>query len=181
MSESLRRIASPFLVGLPGGARVRTRLAVSDEEARVLWAVGKHLGALAGRDLAARCARGNEGDGRAERKQALTADATSRWAGALTRTSNDQWRRARLNQQDRQAGLPQAIAAIERRLAVAVGGRRRAIRGYASPAERFEKQRRLQVLRGWLAKVAARVEAGQVSVTRDVIRGKGREPPRLSV
>ena len=54
----LREIAAPFVAGAPAGARVRTRLRVSPEEAAVLRAVGSHLGSLAGRDLAARCAEG---------------------------------------------------------------------------------------------------------------------------
>lgn len=37
---------------------MRTRLRVSDADAAVLRAVGGHLGSLAGRDLAARCAEG---------------------------------------------------------------------------------------------------------------------------
>lgn len=42
----------------PAGARVRTRLRVSPEDVAVLTAAGRHLGSLAGRDLAARCAEG---------------------------------------------------------------------------------------------------------------------------
>ncbi|HEY1665224.1 MAG TPA: transposase, partial [Trebonia sp.] len=74
----LREIAAPFVAGAPAGARVRTRLRVSPEGAAVLRAVGSHLGSLAGRDLAARCAQGRlDASGRAisrrERKRALTA------------------------------------------------------------------------------------------------------------
>src|SRR5260370_16726333 len=55
MSRRLRPLAAPFLVGVPAGARVRTRLAVSERDALVLWAVGLHLGCLANGDLAVRC------------------------------------------------------------------------------------------------------------------------------
>jgi hypothetical protein len=92
---SLREIAAPFVAGAPAGARVRTRLRVSAGDAAVLRAVGSHLGSLAGHDLAARCAEGRlDTKGRAvsrrERKRALTAGSSSRWAGAITRASEDQ-------------------------------------------------------------------------------------------
>ena len=52
--------------------------------------VGAHLGSLAGKDLAARCAEGRldargRARSRAVRKRALTAESSSRWAGAITR------------------------------------------------------------------------------------------------
>jgi hypothetical protein len=79
-------MAAPFVAADPAGARVRTRLRVSEQDAEVLWAVGRHLGELAGRDLAARCAEGRldakeQADSRRERKRALTVESTSRWAG----------------------------------------------------------------------------------------------------
>ena len=58
--RALREIAAPFVAAAPPGARVRTRLRVSPHDAEVLWAVGRHLGSLAGRDLAARCAVGGK-------------------------------------------------------------------------------------------------------------------------
>ena len=60
---SLREIAVPFVAGAPAGVRVRTRLRVSPGDAAVLRAAGSHLGMLAGRDLAARCAEGRLGPG----------------------------------------------------------------------------------------------------------------------
>lgn len=58
MGGRLREIAEPFVAAAPAGARVRSRLRVSAEDEAVLWEVGSHLGSLAGRDLAARCAEG---------------------------------------------------------------------------------------------------------------------------
>ena len=49
-------MAASFVAAAPAGARVRARLRVSPEDEAVLWAAGRHLGMLAGRDLAARCA-----------------------------------------------------------------------------------------------------------------------------
>jgi hypothetical protein len=61
VSRRLREIAAPFVAAAPAGARVRTRLRVSGQDEAVLRAVGRHLGTLAGCDLAARCAEGRLG------------------------------------------------------------------------------------------------------------------------
>jgi hypothetical protein len=75
----------------------------------VLRQVGDYLGRLAGRDLTGRCRLGWGPDRRADRKRALTADSSSRWAGAITRTSNDQWERAYANLRDTRVGLRRGI------------------------------------------------------------------------
>lgn len=54
----MRPLASVFVVAAPTGARIRTRLRPSAADAQVLWAVGTHLGRLAGQDLALRCRLG---------------------------------------------------------------------------------------------------------------------------
>jgi hypothetical protein len=51
-------------------------------------------------------------------------------------------------------------------LAVPAGQRRGRTRGYASAAERFEKQRRLQVLQARLVEVEVRLAEGRVSICR---------------
>ena len=99
MAASLRRVSSPFVAAAPTGARVRARLRPSPQDQAVLRAAGSHLGSLAGKDLAARCAEGRldakgRAASRARRKRALTAESSSRWAGAITRTSEDQWQLA---------------------------------------------------------------------------------------
>jgi hypothetical protein len=128
--------------------------------------VGELLGRLAGVDLARRCQLGWSGDQRAIRKRTLTGQSSSRWAGAITRTSNDQWQHARANLVDRRITLQRASRAIRSRLAVPVRRRRGRVRGYASQVERFAKQGRLQRLQAELAKVKGRLAAGQVSVCR---------------
>jgi hypothetical protein len=55
---------------------------------------------------------------------------------------------------------------IRRRLALAAGTGRGRTRGYATRAERFEKQRRLQVLECRLAEAERRIADGRVSVCR---------------
>src|ERR1700744_4693508 len=97
-----RLVAAPLGAAPPAGARVRTRLRVSPQDEAVLWAVGRHLGSLAGKDLAARCAAGHldargRNDSRATRKRALTAESSSWWAGTITRASEDAYQRAEKN------------------------------------------------------------------------------------
>jgi hypothetical protein len=162
----MRPIAAPFVVAAPVGARIRSRLRVDAADERLLRVVGEHLGRLAGSDLAARCRLGRGDDQRADRKRMLTAAASSRWAGAITRTSGDQWERALANLLDARIGLRRAAKRIQSRLRVAVGQRQGKVRGYATQAERFNKQRRLQHLQAELAKVEARIAAGRVSVCR---------------
>jgi hypothetical protein len=163
----MRSIAAPFVVAPPSGARIRTRLRVDAADEQVLRAVGAWLGRLAGDDLAVRCRLGPcRDDQRAVRKRVLTPAASSRWAGAITRTSNDQWERSRRNLLDARDGLRRACRTIRSRLAVPVGGRCGRVRGYASQAERFAKQRRLQHAAAELAKVEARIAQGRVSVCR---------------
>lgn len=102
MSRRLRPVTAPFVVAPPRGARVRTRLMVDEHDAAALRAIGVHLGSLAGEDLARRCHEGKRdakqrAQSRTERKRDLTARSSSRWAGAITRTSEDAWQLAYRN------------------------------------------------------------------------------------
>jgi hypothetical protein len=167
----LREIAAPFVAAAPSGARVRTRLRVSPDDEAVLRIVGSHLGSLAGRDLAARCAEGRldargQAVSRAARKRALTGESSSRWAGTITRTTEDQVRLAERNLQAEQASLRVRVRRIEERLAVPAGGEQGRTRGYATPAERHAKGLRLRGLKARLARAERQAESGVVSVTR---------------
>jgi hypothetical protein len=162
----MRSIIAPFVVPPPAGTRVQTRLRPSQQDAAVLGMVGEYLGGLAGGDLARRCAMGPGPDGRADRKRTLTAPSSSRWAGAITRTSNDQWRRGWRNLLDQRTGLRRPVRVIQRRLAVPVGQRQGRVRGYATRQERWAKQQRLQRLQARLARVERRIGQGRVSVVR---------------
>jgi hypothetical protein len=51
----MRRLAAPFVVAPPTGARIRTRLRTSAWDEAVVRAVGAYLGRLAGQDLSLRC------------------------------------------------------------------------------------------------------------------------------
>jgi hypothetical protein len=135
VSTALRVIRAPFVAAAPAGARVRTRLRVSPDDHLVLRVAGSHLGSLAGRDLAARCAEGSldargKAASRAARKRALTAVSSSRWAGAITRTSEDQNGLAMRNLKAEWSSLQARVRKITARLAVPAGQKRGKVRGY---------------------------------------------------
>jgi IS605 OrfB family transposase len=167
----LRPVAVPFVAAAARGARVRARLRLSPVDEAALRAVGAHLGSLAGRDLAARCAEGRldpqgRARSRAVRKRALTAASSSRWAGAITRTSEDQVRLAGQNLRAERSSLQARIRRIGARLAIQAGGRAGRTRGYATAAERHAKAVRLRSLKARLAGVERQLQAGGVSVVR---------------
>jgi IS605 OrfB family transposase len=167
----LRAISAAFVVAVPAGARVRTRLRVKAEDEAVLRATGRYLGSLAGRDLAARVREGwldarGQAVSRRERKRALTAQSSSRWAGAITRTSEDQWGLAARNLRAERSSLQARVRRIEARLTVPVGGRADRACGYATPAERHAKITRLHALRTRLARAERRLDSGSMSVVR---------------
>ena len=171
MTRRLREIKEPFVAAPPSGARVRTRLHASDTDFQVLMALGTHLGSLASSDLARRCRAGRcdaeaRATSRRERKRFLTATSSSRWAGAITRTSEDSFQLAMRNLIAEARSLQARTRQIRRRLAIPVGGRRGRLGGYGTSDERFQKQRRLQVLEHRLSLVSARLEEGRLSVCR---------------
>ncbi len=169
--SALREITGPFVVAPPTGVRVRTRLRVSGIDAAVLREVGGYLGSLASADLAARCAEGRldvkqRARSRRVRKQELTAKSSSRWAGALTRTSEDAYQLAHRNLLAGRRSLLARIKQVETRLAVAAGNRAGPVRGYRTAAERHAKTIRIQAFRTRLAEVDRQLGTGRVSVCR---------------
>jgi hypothetical protein len=170
----MRALAPPFVVARPTGARIRTRLRLTSADTAVVWAVGEHLGRQASADLAWRRrlghASGPGGDQRTHRKRVHAASSSSRWAGAITRTSNDQWEQAYHNLLDTRVGLRRALNKLRARVAIPAGQTRRSgrhrVQGYQSRSERFEKQRRLQHLQARLAEVEGRIAQGRVLVCR---------------
>ncbi|MFG2953339.1 hypothetical protein ACGF5O_06355 [Streptomyces sp. NPDC048291] len=166
--RALREITAPFTVAAPSGARIRDRLCLSPADEKVLRLVGEHLGRHWRADLAGRVSLGKvpvKQNRRAERKKALTAVSSSRWAGAMTRASEDQYQLSLRCLYDEAAGLRRAIRAIERRLAVPCGKRVGKVRGYADQNERFHKQCRLQTLKTRLKAVEQRIASGRPAIT----------------
>ena len=86
--------------------------------------------------------------------------------GAVTRTSEDAWQLAERNLRAERRTLRARIRAIEARLKIPAGGRNGRACGYATQAERYGKQQRLQVLKARAAKTGQRVAAGRVSACR---------------
>jgi IS605 OrfB family transposase len=175
-------------VAAPAGTAITTRLRTTAAEDLVLGQVAALLGMLRRGDLAAACRpeageNGAEGDVRRAkrsrlnaRKALLTDQSSSRWASSVIRGNDAQVRLAHRSQARRITFLKAAIAAIEERLAAPSADRptvrerrerrdRKLPRGYASQAERFQKQRRLQHLKAGLARAEADHAAGVVHVT----------------
>ncbi|MFK0259694.1 IS200/IS605 family accessory protein TnpB-related protein [Streptomyces sp. NPDC090445] len=167
----LRPIAAPFVVLGPSGVAIRDRLKdLTPEDGKVLRLVGAHLGSLASRDLKARCADGLEHSKEtwAARKQGLTAESSSRWAGALTKATHDQWALSRRCQLAHIQHLEAGIRTIRHRLSQPIGskGTKKVPGGYRSKNEWFHKTRRLHVLEERLEQRCADHEEGVVHVVR---------------
>ena len=197
----------------PAGVAITTRLRTTPEDERVLDLVGAHVGGLRRADLAAvsrsRLLDPAMGDAaRREacrdrlntRKKALTAQSSARWANAIIAGNDAQYRLARDAQHRHLIGLRAAIARIEKRLAAPTADtlspeqcrarrKTKAPKGYATQAERFAKQRRLQVLRAELRRVQADwddrvvhvVEGGKrLAKTPPQPRFRGADPVRVA-
>jgi hypothetical protein len=167
---------------------ISTRLCTTPDEEWVPDRVAAHLGRLRRADLAAvSCAEPVDAELSGEerravrrcrlnaRKKALTGQSSARWANAIIAANDDQCRLARDAQYRHIIGLGAAIATIDKRLAapttdVLTAGERKArrkakaVKGYVTQAERFAKQRRLQHLRGELARAHADRSAHRVHV-----------------
>jgi hypothetical protein len=160
----------------PSGVAISTRLRTTPEEERVLDLVAEHLGGRRAdlarvchpvpfdRNLDAVATRQARRDRLNTRKKALTAESSARWASAMIAANDAQYRLARDAQYRYIRSLRAAIATIEKRLAhptadTGTPEQRKACKtaklpkGYATQAERFQKQRRLQVLRAELGRV----------------------------
>ncbi|MCX5232968.1 transposase [Streptomyces sp. NBC_00233] len=173
MSEKkqLRTIDAPFVALGPSGVAIRDRLKnLTTEDEKVLRLVGEHLGRLASTDLKARCADGNEHstDTWAARKRELTPLSSSRWAGAITKATHDQWALSRRCQLAHIQNLEAGTRTLMHRLSLPLGekGSKRAAGGYRSKSEWFQKSRRLAVLEHRLDVARAEREAGVVHVVR---------------
>jgi IS605 OrfB family transposase len=167
----LRQLAAPFVALGPSGVAVRTRLKqLTADDVEVLRQVGAHLGALAGRDLKARCRDGLAHDSQAwaVRKRELTPQSSARWAGAITKATHDQWTLARRCALAHIQSLEAGVRTLRHRLSLPVGqkGSKRAPGGYRSRREWHAKTRRLHVLQDRLARERADWKAGTARVVR---------------
>ncbi|MFI6417839.1 IS200/IS605 family accessory protein TnpB-related protein [Streptomyces sp. NPDC050842] len=167
----LRVIDAPYVAPGPSGVAVRDRLkSLTPEDEEVLRLVGGHLGRLASRDLKVRCADAGDhvGDAWATRKQGLTAESSSRWAGSITKATHDQWALSRRCQLAHIQNLEAGVRTLKHRLSLPLGeqGTKRAAGGYRSRREWFQKSRRLHILEHRLDVARAEREVGLVHVVR---------------
>lgn len=171
MVGGVRELTAPFVAPAPCGVAVRDRLKhLTPQDEMVLRAVGVHQGALASRDLRARCADGLEHSAGtwASRKRDLTAQSSSRIAGAITKATHDQWALARRCQAAHIRNLEAGIGTLRHRLSLPIGARgtKRAAGGYRSKGEWFHKSRRLAVLEARHDAAVRDRQAGRVRVVR---------------
>jgi IS605 OrfB family transposase len=164
----MRQIKPAKLVPGPSGISIKTRLHLSEQDELVLRAVMSHLGSLAGSDLK---------DGLAnklswtQRKQRLTAQSSSRYAGTMTRETQNQIRLSQMVQIQDRDNLRAGIRTIKQRLAIPTGtseklGKGKTRTGYRDGAERFVKQQRLQILEARLIRVNQDIQAGKLHIVR---------------
>jgi hypothetical protein len=146
-----------------------------------LSAVGSFLGWVYRGELAGRVRLGvldrqGRAGWRVERKRAVTAVSSSRWAGAITRAVEDQYQLGMRGLAAHVRDLRRAVDVLEARCALRpgesapagageVGGRGRRRYGYRSANERFAKTRRLAMLRSRLAAAQDAIAAGRPSIT----------------
>ncbi|WP_405938480.1 IS200/IS605 family accessory protein TnpB-related protein [Streptomyces sp. NBC_00726] len=171
MVGAVRELAASFVVPGPSGVAVRGRLkCLTEQDERVLRAVGAYQGGLASRDLKARCAAGlnHSAESWAVRKRGWTGVSSSRIAGAVTKASHDQWALARRCLAAHIRSLEAGIRTLRHRLLLPVGvkGTKRAPGGYRSRGEWFHKSRRLKALEDRLAAAVADWRSGRVRVVR---------------
>ena len=169
--RKLREVAAPFVAVGPRGVAIRDRLkGLTAADEQVLRLVGAYLGGLASGDLKARCADGLGHDSQmwAVRKRGLTGGSSARWAGSITKATQDQWALARRAQAAHLASLEAGIRMLRHRLSEPMGakGTKRAPGGYRSKREWFVKSRRLATLEHRLARACADRDAGRVRVVR---------------
>ncbi|MFE2991021.1 hypothetical protein [Streptomyces sp. NPDC059262] len=170
-TQRLRTIEDPIVAPGPSGVAIRDRLKhLTDVDDKVLRLVGAHLGQLASLDLKARCADGldHNADAWAARKQALTGQSSSRWAGSITRATHDQWALSRRCQLAHIQSLEAGVRTLVHRLSQPIGvkGTKRAPGGYRSRGEWFHTSRRLATLEHRLDEARAEYQAGVVHVVR---------------
>jgi hypothetical protein len=188
-AQKLRQWRGVKPVAGPCGVAITTRLRTTPEDERVLDLVAEHLGRLRRADLAAitrpqpldramdeAAKRQEHGNRLNTRKKALTAKSSARWANAIIAGNDERYRLARDAQHRHIVGLRAAITAIEKRLGKPTAdtltpqqrwARRKAKlpKGYATQAERFAKQQRLQRLRTKLGRVQSDWDSKRVHVT----------------
>src|ERR1035437_2590747 len=123
----LRVLAESFVVSPPSGVTIKTRLRPTPAEEQALREVGTFLGSLYRADLVRRLREGKlDAQGRARsrkvRKKYLTAQSSSRWAGSITRATQDQYDLAVRALAAERAMLVAATGKLSARVVAPAGG-----------------------------------------------------------
>ena len=165
----LRVLADSFVVAPPKGVMIRTRLRPTPAEEQALREIGTILGSLYRADLVTRLGQGKlDAAGRAAsrkvRKKDLTEPSSSRWAGSITRATQDQYDLGMRALAAERVMLVAATGKLSARVAAPVGGHAGKVAGYRSPGERHAKTRRLAQLTSRLAAVETSLPAGRPGV-----------------
>src|SRR5665647_2448899 len=171
----LRVLAESFVVSPPSGVTIKTRLRPTPAEEQALREVGTFLGSLYRADLVRRLREGKlDAHGRAQsrkvRKKALTAQSSSRWAGSITRATQDQYDLAVRALAAERAMLVAATGKLSAWVAAPAGGRAGKIAGYRSQGEWHGKTRRL-------AQLTSRLGVVDTTPRRDVSWARRRVLP----
>jgi hypothetical protein len=164
--QHLRRIAPPRVVTGPGAVTISGRLRTTPQDDEVLVAFGRLLDHLASSDLV----RALGGMNWNQRKRLLTPECSARWAGTITRETNDQIALSLRNLERSAAGHRAAITAIEERREIPLSEyaerkRKREPLPYRSAAELYAKRLRLDALCSRLTDEERQI-AGRMRITR---------------
>lgn len=154
----LRPIAPARVIPAPTGLAIKTRLHLSGQDERVLRELGVLLDHLASTDLV----RAQAGMDWNERKRELTRIVSARWAGSITRATNDLLALRRRNLVAEAASLRAAIKAITSRRGIALGS----AKAYRGEIELAGKRTRLDILNSRLDRVEAVLSSGHYPITR---------------
>ena len=166
----MRPLKESFVVGRPTGYSTRTRIRPTQTEAVVLRDIGGYLGSLYRGAVKSRIELGKvtakeQGQWNTNLKRELTGLTSSRWAGAMVRSAISQYRLSVDGLYREVIDKNQAIRALESRVAVPVGGKVDSVRGYKTVNERFQKTRRLAILKDRVAELSRMIATGSPSVT----------------
>lgn len=147
--KKLRTIADPFVVALPTGTSLTTRIKPSPYEAEYLAVVGTYLGSLYRTEVSERVAKGKMGaeekkEWTAQHKKTLTALTSSRWAGAIMSATKNQYDLSRRALDAEIVSRTATINQLRKRLSVPVGEKDdHGTYGYKTKRERYAKYQRL--------------------------------------
>ena len=174
-----RELAAAFVATPPNGTSTGTRLRLTEDEQELMWRLYDAGGRLRNRDLRFLVELkvlddGDEAERKnvlAARRRNLTSDYSGRFASAVCKANVEEWRLGKRNLKAHRRTLRRKVAAIEKRLKVAVGDSKKirkdkVVRGYRTNEEAWEKRNRLNHLKQQLENTAAAIVENRVKICR---------------